>query len=75
MFGRKDKKQERLDLIQEIVQTDVSGVTQAELARRCGSTRSTIHKDLAELEKRGVILAEDETGKLHWPFWLRRRQP
>ncbi|MGQ9815692.1 MAG: HTH domain-containing protein [Candidatus Roseilinea sp.] len=74
MFGRKDKKQKRLRAIQEIVQSSTEGITQAELARRCASTRSTIYKDLAELEKRGVLLAEDEKGRLHWPFWLRRRQ-
>lgn len=71
MFGNKKEKQVRLELIQSAIQSSKDGITQAELARRCCSTRSTIYKDLAELENQGVTLAEDDKGRLHWPFWLR----
>ena len=73
MFGNKKGKQVRLELIQSTIEESDDGVTQAELARRCGSTRSTIYKDLAELEEQGITLAEDDDGRLHWPFWLRRK--
>ncbi|GIV84811.1 MAG: hypothetical protein KatS3mg052_1818 [Candidatus Roseilinea sp.] len=74
MFGNKDQKKARLHQIAEIVRSSPQGITQAELARRCGTTRSTIHKDLVVLEARGILLAEDAQGKLHWPFWQPRRK-
>lgn len=65
MFGRKDKKLERLQQIGRIVGQEREGITQAELARRLGVSRSTILKDLAIIEEHtAVLLAEDDRGRL-----------
>ncbi len=71
MFGNKDDKQARLDEIARLVAQATGGITQAALAKALGVARSTIHKDLVALERRGVRLAEDNSGRLSWPDWER----
>lgn len=67
MFGDKDNKVLRLWQIGEILKSSNEGVTQAELARRVGVTRTTIHKDLSIIqEKAGILPAEDDDGRLYW---------
>ncbi len=65
MFGSKDEKQNRLERIVDIIAKSPAGITQAALARLLGVGRSTVHKDLQTLEKRGVRLSEDRRGRLH----------
>ena len=67
MFGNKRKKEERLQSIGALLKQESSGITQSELARRLGVSRSTVLKDLAILqEKAGILAAEDEHGRLYW---------
>ncbi|MBK8933539.1 MAG: helix-turn-helix domain-containing protein [Chloroflexi bacterium] len=67
VFGKKDSKFSRLWQIGEILKSSEDGVTQAELARRVGVTRATIHKDLSIIqEKTGILPSEDEDGRLYW---------
>lgn len=63
MFGNKRRKRERLERMAQLVERE-KGITQAELARRLDVHRSTVGKDLVTLEERGVLLAEDERGRL-----------
>ncbi len=65
MFGSKDEKQNRLERMVDIIAKSPQGITQAALARLLGVGRSTVNKDLAALEKRGVRLSEDRRGRLH----------
>lgn len=67
MFGSKGEKQARLEQIATLVARSAGGITQAALAKALGVARSTIHKDLATLERKGVRLAEDDSGRLFWP--------
>lgn len=62
MFGSKDLKIERLD--QEIELLEAEALRPAQIAERLGVPRSTVMRDLPELEKRGVLLQEDEDGRL-----------
>lgn len=67
MFGNKKEKMSRLAKIGRILKSAKGGMTQAELARRLGVSRSTVHKDLSIIqEKTGILPAEDDEGKLHW---------
>jgi predicted DNA-binding transcriptional regulator YafY len=67
VFGNKDSKLGRLLRIGRILQEAEDGLTQAELAREAGTTRSTLNKDLAIIqEKTGALVAEDDDGRLHW---------
>ena len=67
MFGNKRKKEERLRRIGAVLKQEKNGITQTELARRLGVTRSTVLKDLAVLQnKAGILAAEDEHGRLYW---------
>ena len=63
MFGSKRQKDRRLAQIATLTAGE-TGVTRAELARRLGVHRSTIGRDLVHLEERGVLLAEDDAGRL-----------
>jgi len=63
MFGTKEQKRERLFQLVEMVQAH-PGISQAKLARVLGVNRSTILRDLAELEEMGIRLWED-AGRLY----------
>lgn len=70
MFGSKQGKQERLGQYEALL--DEEALTAAQLAARLGVPRSTVLRDLPELEERGVRLEEDaEGGKLRIfrPWW------
>jgi DNA-binding IclR family transcriptional regulator len=64
MFGSKRGKQDRLDKIVGLLERNPGGLSQSEIARRVRAERSTVHRDLAALEKRGVLLAEDDRGRV-----------
>ncbi len=64
MYGSKSEKRQRLEKEAALVALAPEGVTRASLARILGVARSTISDDLAELERLGVLLAEDEEGRL-----------
>ena len=64
MYGSKSEKRQRLEKEAALVALAPEGVTRAGLARILGVARSTIGDDLAELERLGVLLAEDEDGRL-----------
>ncbi len=67
MFGNKQKKEERLRQIGELLKQERNGITQSELARRLGVTRATVLKDLSVLQgKTGILTAEDEHGRIYW---------
>ena len=67
MYGDKQDKNERLARMVELIAQATSGITQAALARALGVTRGAINKDLGILHDQGVLLAEDEQGKLSLP--------
>jgi DNA-binding transcriptional ArsR family regulator len=62
MFGSKQGKQERLSQYEDLLSDDE--LTAAQLAARLGVPRSTVLRDLPDLEEQGVLLAEEEDGKL-----------
>lgn len=64
MFGNKQGKQERLARIADTIAEHPNGITQSELARQLQVPRPTIHRDLPDLEDAGILLAEDERGRL-----------
>ncbi len=64
MFGSKKGKQARLDRMVDLLQRHPAGLSQSELAQQLRVPRSTIHRDLVALEKRGVLLAEDPRGRV-----------
>ena len=64
MHGSKSEKRQRLEKMAALVALAPEGVTRAALSRILGVARSTIGDDLAELERLGVLLAEDEDGRL-----------
>ena len=62
MFGSKDGKIERLE--QEVELLEAEALRPAQLAERLGVPRSTVMRDLPDLEDRGVLLQEDDDGRL-----------
>ncbi len=62
MFGSKQGKQDRLGQYEQLLGDD--GLSQAEIARRLGVPRSTVMRDLAELDDQGVLIEEDEEGRV-----------
>lgn len=63
MFGNKQGKRDRGDaIVRELEQKPEQ--TQSQLARHLGVHPSTIKDDLWVLEKEGVLLQEDEKGRL-----------
>ncbi|MCP5099014.1 MAG: HTH domain-containing protein [Chloroflexi bacterium] len=67
MFGNKKNKKSRLFNIGRILKVSEDGITQSELARRVGVSRSTINKDLSIIQKEaGILPAEDDNGRLYW---------
>lgn len=69
MFGSKKEKQERLEQYEQILSDET--LTPAQLAARLNVPRSTVLRDLPELEDRGVRLEEEESGRLRLfrPWW------
>jgi len=63
MFGSKQRKQQRLERYAELLAEEP--LTAAELAYRLGVPRSTVIRDLPLLEERGLLLTEDQEGRLH----------
>ncbi|MFP4440163.1 MAG: HTH domain-containing protein [Chloroflexaceae bacterium] len=62
MFGSKQAKEERLAREAALLEQQQE-VSVAELAEEIGVPRSTVWRDLTDLEDRGVLLQEDN-GKL-----------
>ncbi len=62
MFGSKQGKQERLAQYEQLLGDE--GLTPAQIAARLGVPRSTVLRDLPELEERGVKLEEEGDGRL-----------
>jgi predicted DNA-binding transcriptional regulator YafY len=62
MFGCKQGKQERLAQYAALLGEEE--LTQAQIAQRLGVPRSTVLRDLADLEDQGVKLDEDDGGRL-----------
>ena len=70
MFGNKHIKRERLEHMAEVIEQQ-PGISQSELAGQLGIPRSTVKRDLPTLEQVGILLAEDERGRLS--FFGRRK--
>ncbi len=64
MFGNKQGKRDRLEQIVQLLEENPDGLTQSEIARRLRVDRSTIHRDLTTLARRGVLLAENERARV-----------
>lgn len=64
MYGDKREKRARLEKLEELLAASAQGVRQAALARTLGVARSTVRRDLADLEGLGVLLAEDRDGRI-----------
>jgi uncharacterized membrane protein len=64
MFGNKQAKQERLNHIADTLAQYPQGLTQSELAHQLNIPRSTVKRDLPTLEEAGILLSEDERGRL-----------
>jgi len=62
MFGSKQGKADRLE--QEVELLEGEELLPAQIAERLGVPRSTVMRDLPELEERGVLLQEDKNGRL-----------
>lgn len=62
MFGNKQGKQDRLGQYTQLLGED--GLSQAELARRLDVPRSTVMRDLTDLHDQGVLIEEDDEGKV-----------
>ena len=63
MFGNKQAKRARLERMADAVGQQ-PGISQSELARQLGVPRSTVKRDLPTLEQAGILLSEDERGRL-----------
>jgi len=72
MFGNKRAKRERLERMADVIEQHPQGISQSELARQMDIPRSTVKRDLPTLERAGILLAEDEHGRLS--MFRRRRQ-
>jgi len=62
MFGSKDGKVDRLE--QEVELLEAEALRPAQIAERLGVPRSTVMRNLPDLEDRGVLLQEDDDGRL-----------
>ena len=63
MFGSKQAKQVRLAQMVETLEQNPR-MTQSQLARQLGVSRATVHRDLPVLEDKGILLSEDDQGRL-----------
>jgi DNA-binding IclR family transcriptional regulator len=66
----RDKKLPQYEAMAEIV-ADQPGISARELARHLGVPASTVTRRLPNLEEAGILLTEDDCGRL-WPFGQRR---
>jgi DNA-binding IclR family transcriptional regulator len=64
MSGSKSEKRTRIEKLAALVALAPQGLTQAALAHMLSVAPSTIADDLVTLERLGVLLAEDEQGRL-----------
>jgi DNA-binding IclR family transcriptional regulator len=64
MFGNKQSKKARLERMADVIEQYPQGISQSKLARQMGIPRSTVKRDLPTLEQAGILLAEDERGRL-----------
>ncbi len=64
MYGDKREKRARLEKLAGLLAVSAQGVRQAALAKTLGVARSTVRRDLADLEALGVLLAEDRDGRI-----------
>jgi DeoR/GlpR family transcriptional regulator of sugar metabolism len=62
MFGSKQDKADRLDRMTQLLEQQV--LSPAQIADRLHVPRSTVMRDLPMLEDRGVLLQEEDDGKL-----------
>jgi DNA-binding IclR family transcriptional regulator len=69
-FWRRKADEEFTDMALHIAQQP--GITAGELARALGVPTSTVTRRLPSLEEAGILLYEDEHGRL-WPFTPPRR--
>ena len=63
MFGNKQDKQQRLNQMTAVIVHN-PGIKPAQVAQKMSAHRSTVMRDLASLEQRGVLLSEDHRGGL-----------
>ncbi len=63
MFGSKTDKRKRLEEARRIIEAQ-GDISPAELARQLGVPRSTVSRDLAVADQHGLLLCEDERGRL-----------
>ncbi len=68
MFGSKHEKAKRLERIAELLE-ERNELSPAQIADYLGVPRSTVLRDLPELEERGIILQEGENGKISLARW------
>ncbi len=54
----------RLRQMERLLRQHPEGLKQSEIARRLGLHRSTVMRDLPVLEEVGILLAEDNRGRL-----------
>lgn len=74
MFGSKTDKRRRLQEARRIIEAH-GEITPAELARQLGVPRSTVSRDLAVADQHGVLLCEDQQGRLSLTErWFGRRR-
>jgi DNA-binding transcriptional ArsR family regulator len=62
-WSKKEDEREEMDRVIR----QKPGIRPAELARRLGVARSTVHRRLPAMEEDGYLYSEDERGGL-WPF-------
>ena len=67
----RSKNVARLRRLEQLLREHPKGMKQSEIARSLGLHRSTVMRDLPALEDIGVLLAEDDRGRL--TFCARRR--
>jgi Mn-dependent DtxR family transcriptional regulator len=64
-------QQERVEAIYQSVEQN-PGERAADVARRLGLDRSEVTRYLPVLEDKGLLVAEDDKGRL-WPFGVSRK--
>jgi predicted DNA-binding transcriptional regulator YafY len=67
MFGSKHGKQERLAQYETLLRQEA--LTPTQIAARLGVPRSTVSRDLLDLDAAGVPIEEDERGRLRISRW------